>query len=518
MPGKLLFRLECKGYPLPAYTPGLWYDRDRVVLDIDNNPVKKWENIPLTLASNADPWLLENIRREDRRITLKDLRARMPHQQTTKKGVLKPLGTLSSLGMQLTRFRMAAACPAWNDREGSDSIRDYIKGLLSPESLAANSTEELDGLSQWQQAESKKPNKGQYLKRAGDRALSSQERKKREETDARRLNNAAPAKRKASTRACSRARPTATASPPLSSHHESQPAILTVQVSGRKRNCPEAVDAEDGESSPSPKRRNIESGSGIANPLSQLPGTGHPDSPSVSHNPKVVESPPLTQQSDDASWAIQDPISPTNAPPPNPDLTVNAPLERGIRHLSPPAVPRKRNFAAALSEDAEYLPALKRQSMQGVVGSRDGPNQSFRSRALRKLVPRLRRVFPISNRKPDEFAGKKITEDGAIGDVDFRYICPATCREIELVADALFFTRLDFYRRMRVEAPDTPEDECYAIQQQRIQNAIRDLRFGDGEPPQLLGLNNTWTGGFENWHGLQKPSDSRSNVFWTYSK
>lgn len=43
IPGKLLFRLECKGYPLPEYPPGLWNDRGRVVLDIDNNPVKKWK-------------------------------------------------------------------------------------------------------------------------------------------------------------------------------------------------------------------------------------------------------------------------------------------------------------------------------------------------------------------------------------------------------------------------------------------------------------------------------------------
>lgn len=78
--------------------------------------------------------------------------------------------------MQMTRFRMNAACPAWNDREGSDSIRDYIKRLLSPEGLRANSTEELHGLSKEQQAESKKPIKGLFPNRAGGRGLSTQER------------------------------------------------------------------------------------------------------------------------------------------------------------------------------------------------------------------------------------------------------------------------------------------------------------------------------------------------------
>lgn len=101
MPGKLCFRLECKGYSLLDYTPEDWYDRGRVVIDIDDSPVIKWTNIPLTISSNADTWLFEKIRREDTRITHGDLRVRMPHQKLTKKSVLKQLGNLSTLGMQL---------------------------------------------------------------------------------------------------------------------------------------------------------------------------------------------------------------------------------------------------------------------------------------------------------------------------------------------------------------------------------------------------------------------------------
>lgn len=187
MPGKLLFRLECKDYPIPAYQPEIWFDKGRVVLDGDNNSIKKWANIPLTLASNADAWLMENIRREDTRITLKDFRARMPRQVQTKNGSSKPLGGLSALGMRMSRFRLGAACPAWNEREGSDVIQAYVKGLLSAEGLAANSTEELSGLTQWQQAECQKSNKGLYPERAGDRALSQEERKRRNETEAARL-------------------------------------------------------------------------------------------------------------------------------------------------------------------------------------------------------------------------------------------------------------------------------------------------------------------------------------------
>lgn len=64
----------------------------------------------------------------------------MPLQVLNEKGDLKSLGTLSALGMQMNRFRMSAACPTWNEREGSDTNRNYVKGLLSPEGLMENST------------------------------------------------------------------------------------------------------------------------------------------------------------------------------------------------------------------------------------------------------------------------------------------------------------------------------------------------------------------------------------------
>lgn len=63
-----------------------------------------------------------------------------------------------------------------------------IKRFLSPEGLRADSTEELHELSKKQQAE-KEPNKGLYPDRVGDRALSTQERKRREDTDTRRSEN-----------------------------------------------------------------------------------------------------------------------------------------------------------------------------------------------------------------------------------------------------------------------------------------------------------------------------------------
>lgn len=278
MPGKLLFRLECKDYPVPEYQPEVWFDEGRVVLDGDNNPIKKWTNIPLTLASNADAWLMENIRREDTRITHKDFRARMPRRVHTKNGSSKPLGGLSALGMRMTRFRMSAACPAWNEREGSDAMRAYVKGLLSAEGLAANSTEELSGLTLWQQAECRKPNKGLYPERAGDRALSQEERKRRNETEAARLAELNPQLEDVEAVEYDQQRLFTDDRPPPAQILSAQP---NTHVNKHKRSHAVTSCSDDGQLDPSPKRRNVNGISSPKHALPRLPRAGHASVPST---------------------------------------------------------------------------------------------------------------------------------------------------------------------------------------------------------------------------------------------
>lgn len=652
MPDKLLFRLECNGYPVPEYKPGLWYDQGRLVFDLDNNPVKKWKNIPLTLSSNADPWLLENIRREDTRITLKDLRARMPIQQLTRKDVLKPLGTLSSLGMQLTRFRLRAACPAWNEREGSNVIRDYIKALLSPKGLAANSTEELPGLSQWQQDESRKPNKGLYPKRAGDRALSTEERIKRKEANFRRLqetgaqvsevdvipNNPKPARP-----ASGRARSTAPPSPPPFSIRVSPLHLPTMQIGGRKRSRADSADSEDGESASFPKRRNLGKDLGFVDPSPPLLETRHLSKPSVSHRLDVNRSQPeaKAQNSDETMWASQEPPSLfKNTAAPENRSTVFGLAQRAMPTIFSPAhlpgtgdqpFQRKRSHTLrAESEDAEDFPVAKRRSVQGFTTSRDcsvqsSPHQSSRkavshlrpalssiregectderldlndstnpnsavppvsntilqtgtrgneipvspmnefqgmSPALRSdqlLLPHLQSinggnlsespmaVFPENNPPAQTQLGRTSNDQVSISDepgsvedrkiqsvdfndwqtqestnqeypedvidkADYRCIRPTSRREIRSVAEALVFTRLDYQWKMGLEAPETPEDECYAVQHNIIHNAAPGAWLQDSEPPALYCLP-SWTGGFDNWHKLKPCSPVSSSHF-----
>ncbi|MCJ1462363.1 hypothetical protein MMC07_000963 [Pseudocyphellaria aurata] len=411
MPDKLLFRLECNGYPVPDYKPEIWLDRGRVVLDSDNHPVKAWANIPLTLASNADPWLLEYIRRVDTRITLKDLRARMPLQVTDKKGNLKPLRTLSALGMQMTRFRISAACPAWNMRQGSDTIRDYVVNLLSDEGLAANSTEELHGLSPWQQAECKQPNKGQFLTRASGRALSADERQRRDDVERRRLEKKRPLPKAedvevmvaqpAVHRRGSRALTVAPTASPVG-FSRGGPSIA-VQSTSRKRTHDDTVDEEALDASLTLKRRNLGANpcwanSSVENVISRLAQLGQTRVLSPRRRHSVNAEVPRYQGT---IWESNEQDSASN-PPPRAALAANAILsnylnpnlycEDNFSLTGQPGPQRKRSHAIfAKSEDDERPPTPKRRILQGFAVQGERPMQRLPARRPCKHVPRLPR-------------------------------------------------------------------------------------------------------------------------------
>lgn len=180
MPHKLLFRFECKNFPVPDYDVGIMMHQGRVVLDSENCPVKDYHDIPKTLSSNTDAYLIENISRLDTRIARSDFLARMPKTRETRKGP-KPLGGLSFIGQRLRRFRVKNAIVSWKGREDSSQFKEYVEGLLSEEALRNNSTEELGCLSKLQQEEVFMLLRGKHLSRAGKNALTQEERKKRAE-------------------------------------------------------------------------------------------------------------------------------------------------------------------------------------------------------------------------------------------------------------------------------------------------------------------------------------------------
>ncbi|MCJ1470334.1 hypothetical protein MMC07_008979 [Pseudocyphellaria aurata] len=90
-------------------------------------------------------------------------------------------------------------------------------------------------------------------------------------------------------------------------------------------------------------------------------------------------------------------------------------------------------------------------------------------------------------------------------EVDFRFIRPRNAREMLLVRDALLSSRLDFHWQIGFEAPETPQGESYAEQHRMLQNMIESRWLLSNPPPRLKWLD-TWTGGFDNWHGLKAHS------------
>lgn len=187
---EVLYRFERDGYPTPDYTPEFLTDEGRIVLDLDNHPVKDWRELPLCLSSALEGSDIETVRRINPGITLLDIRARMPKYTLTgpRKDKVTPLFGLTALGNRTVRFRERNACPSWLERTGSDRLRDYVWSLMSQRQRNGNSTQGLGMLTELQLAEFKEQTKGKFLERAGSRALPDDERQRRYAADAERLS------------------------------------------------------------------------------------------------------------------------------------------------------------------------------------------------------------------------------------------------------------------------------------------------------------------------------------------
>lgn len=158
-----------------------------IVLDLDNDPVLKWHEIPLVLSSAYEGYDMEVVRRLNPEITYRDFRARMP-RSFIKGSKVKSAWGASTLSMRNTRFRLSACCLAWEDREGSDKLKGYLDSLLPQECQDANSTEGFRDLTAYEVEQAKAANKGHFLKRAGGRALDEATRGARNQAEEQRLS------------------------------------------------------------------------------------------------------------------------------------------------------------------------------------------------------------------------------------------------------------------------------------------------------------------------------------------
>lgn len=401
-------------------------------------PLKKYHNMPLTLSSQVEGYLIEQMRREDIRISRKDICARMPLQKVNSKGNLVRGAGLTAIGMRSTRFRMEQACVAWTKREGTDTICDYIKGLLSKEGLEANSTEELPGLTPRQQAEAKRPNKGKYLSRAGPRALSPQTRLERDQLDEARLNrldaNSTGVKRKRDSREYSGLGPST-----IQGQESLEFATLRV----------------DDQTVPAPKKMRTQSmpvlGNDLAGP-SRL--HGHESGGAGGGNSRPLQFDAQSHQS----------------------------------------------FLPLLTTSQTYLPM--NNSSPGDIGYRSHSSGSFVEDPLSRqenLDSQLSQQFRRTGGNEERHELNEHTNNYTInppeGAVDYRYVRPNTDEEIELVSQALVNTWMEFSNLSGRIASNTPSHESYAVQYDLLEQEFSRIWRGQGPPPRLTNVG-PWKDGF----------------------
>lgn len=140
-------------------SPGFLRHRGRIVLAPDpvpHRPVIDYPEIPLTLSSNSEGWLLEAICRLNDSIILQDLRDRMPYDKQTSD---------NRLSMKRSRYRWKSGSLSWNPREGRQSMKEYLDKLIPEYYLKNNTTKGFRDLEDHEVREMKAKNKGKYPER-----------------------------------------------------------------------------------------------------------------------------------------------------------------------------------------------------------------------------------------------------------------------------------------------------------------------------------------------------------------
>ena len=162
---EILYEFHKLDVQMPKYPVEWMYDEGRVVLDLNNNPVRDFRDIPLTLSSEVEGGLLTLIRRLDDRIAWPDLWARLsvhPSQSSDQqsltsdspeKGQKGSILSVPTLTERSRQWSLKNCVPAWKKRLGSEKITDYFWSRMSPAARDANSTRELSKLSREEMAE-----------------------------------------------------------------------------------------------------------------------------------------------------------------------------------------------------------------------------------------------------------------------------------------------------------------------------------------------------------------------------
>ncbi|KAL8719522.1 MAG: hypothetical protein Q9225_003489 [Loekoesia sp. 1 TL-2023] len=169
---KILFKYLPSQSDLSHVKPEYWQLHDgRIVLDMNNDAMYDYPEIPMTLARNADAWLLLAVMRMNSTISVQDLRGRMMGDMNPKRA--DPMGR-NRISMNMQRFRKFACCLSWNSIRAVDVQRDYLEKKLPRRCIRKNSTESFRMLYAHEAAELDLRDAGRFLHRtrAKERDLS----------------------------------------------------------------------------------------------------------------------------------------------------------------------------------------------------------------------------------------------------------------------------------------------------------------------------------------------------------
>jgi len=132
--------------PTPANNPNygikdLKYN-DRTVLDWEGEPIRAFEELPLTIASTVEGWRIEAWIRNDNRVIYRDIVARMRTRPAANGRV--PIYGTRALASRASNFRDHAGSVSWKIMARQARSRAYMNQLRTPAQRANNLTTDKD--------------------------------------------------------------------------------------------------------------------------------------------------------------------------------------------------------------------------------------------------------------------------------------------------------------------------------------------------------------------------------------
>ena len=148
------------------------------ILDIVNDPLLDYTELPHTISSCEEPAFLEAWFRSNSRIVMKDIRGRMLQDPTGGwDGGVDPIRS-GTLGMRMTRLRETHGMISWRKKKGSEQIKAYLDSILPQACKDANSIKDFRDLHPHERFAMHLGNAGQMPERshASDKDLSEEKK------------------------------------------------------------------------------------------------------------------------------------------------------------------------------------------------------------------------------------------------------------------------------------------------------------------------------------------------------